>query len=172
MLATRAGTVFSVAGGTYACSRRTGRKYRLAGSRPCVGEGSELSGPVRIAGDLVGYGLLTCHIDAGVAEVIVRSLRTGRVIRRDPALFDAGGAEPSESIAALVLQRGGNVGWIATATHPAGEGPPMIEVHRATSRGAVRLDSGASIAPRSLRLRGSLMTWRDGSAVRSASLTG
>ncbi|MGI8412296.1 MAG: hypothetical protein ACR2QA_07345 [Solirubrobacteraceae bacterium] len=170
ILATRAGTVFSLDGVTYACSRRTGRRYRLAGSRPCAGEGSELSGPVRIAGNRIGYGRVMCGIDFLPAEVIVRSLRTGRVIRREPAVTDDSGIEPSESIDAVVLRPGGDVGWIATSAHPAGEGPPVIEVNRASARGAVLLDSGASIAPGSLRLRGSLMTWRDASAVRSAPL--
>jgi hypothetical protein len=64
-----------------------------------------------------------------------------------------------------VLQSGGSIAWIATVQSIIGH-RKNNEVH---ANGKL-LDSGSGIAPSSLRLVGSKLTWRDGSAIRSATL--
>jgi hypothetical protein len=51
-----------------------------------------------------------------------------------------------------------------------GRASAQLEVQRADRQGHSVLDSGRSIQARSLRLRGSTLTWRDGSGTRSATL--
>jgi hypothetical protein len=50
-------------------------------------------------------------------------------------------------------------------------GSGEIEVNRADAHGRALLDSGARIDVRSLRLRGSTVSWRHGAVTRSATLS-
>jgi hypothetical protein len=51
-----------------------------------------------------------------------------------------------------------------------GRGFSVLEVQRADASGHAVLDSSRSIRSRSLRLRGSTLTWRDATGIRSATL--
>jgi len=46
----------------------------------------------------------------------------------------------------------------------------LLEVHKLDGGGSRLLDSGTGIDPRSLRLHGSALTWRDAKQTRSATL--
>jgi hypothetical protein len=151
----------------YGCAGRSGRSYVLGRHTSCVG-GSEV-GPVAVAGTSAAYGLATCGIDTGSAAVLVRELTDGKVVTREPATSAPLGAESYQHVDSVVLRSGGAVAWIGSAssiirhTHE-------IEVHSADAHNTRLLDHGAGIAPMSLRLHGSRLSWRDGGGTRTAKL--
>jgi hypothetical protein len=83
-----------------------------------------------------------------------------------PAITGAIGPEAYQSVDSLVVKRDGSVAWIATVNSIIGRGSD-VEVHA----NGKRLDSGNAIAPKSLKLSGSQLTWRHGTATRSATLS-
>jgi hypothetical protein len=123
---------------------------------------------VRFAGPYVAF---EPTIEAVPGDVGVMNMSTGR--RHDYAA-----ARPIENgicaeVDSLVLKPDGAVAWIGTnflsplCTHPPG---PAIEVRAHDRRGLRVLDSAVTIAPRSLRLAGSLLRWKHGGLVRTATL--
>jgi hypothetical protein len=78
--------------------------------------------------------------------------------------------ESLESVEAIVVEADGAVAWIAQTNSIIGRGSEVLEVHRIDPRGPALLDVGRSIGPRSLRLRGSTLSWRAAGQTRSATL--
>jgi hypothetical protein len=126
-------------------------------------------GPVALAGRDAGYGLARYGVDTVSAEVIVRDLADGRQLQALPASTKVF-PESLQSVAAIVLKSDGAVAWISQASSIIGRASAVLEVQRADSRGQALLASGRSIVARSLRLRGSTLTWRAGSGTLSATL--
>jgi hypothetical protein len=99
--------------------------------------------------------------------VIVRDLRTGRVLRSvptgtstDPKVVGVG---PTTSI---VLKKDGAVAWIVDTSREQNR----YEVHAADRSGARLLASGSDIDPSSLALGGSTLYWTQGGKASSAAL--
>ena len=155
-------------GFVYGCSRRTALRTKLGKSRICIS--ALLVDPVVVAGNDVAYGAETCGVDTGNTQVIVRRLTDGKQLRAESAVTGQVGVESYEFISSMVVKPDGAVAWIAHARSLAGKGPNPIEVHAADAHGTSLLDSGPAVAPDSLRLRGSKLTWTHGGAVRSATL--
>jgi hypothetical protein len=93
--------------------------------------------------------------------IIVRDLRSGRVLRRlrtnTPGPVNTAGA-----VEALVLKSNGAVAWVAQAHLPTAipNGPREYEVYAADATGESRLlASGSGIEPASLALAGSTVYW-------------
>lgn len=122
--------------------------------------------PVAVAGRLVAYGKQIGGYDFVWAYVRVRNLADGKRLFDSPAITDDPRAEPIERVASLVAAQGGHVAWIAVSTGIGGPSHRIVEVHR---RDTV-LDSGPRIHPRSLKLHGSLLSWKHGSKTRTARL--
>lgn len=158
-----------VAGKTaYGCSIHGSKPYRLGQRATCLG--APRVDPVQVSGELAAYGLEQCGVDTGSTQVVLRRLTDGRRLRSAPATTSPG-VESYQSVGSLVLKSDGAVAWI-------GDGSSIvrhahkIEVYKADSHGSVRLiDAGAAVAPGSLRLRGSKLTWMHGSARRAATLS-
>lgn len=155
-------------GDVYGCSTTGPRSYRLGAAARTVREGSV--GPVALAGVHVAYGLSQFGVDTVSAQVIVRNLGTGVRLRSESATTHALGVEFFQSVAAVVVKPDGAVAWIGQGGSIIHPGRREIEVNRADSRGQALLDSGTGIDVRSLRLRGSTVSWRHAGRVRSASL--
>jgi hypothetical protein len=160
--------VFALHETVYGCSRRSDKRYRLGRSTVCVG--SERAGPVVVAGDEAAYALERCGVDTGFSAVIVRRFSDGKTLRSDPAITGKLGVESYSAVDSLVLKPDGAVAWIATGSSIIRNGAPRREVHKDDRTGQALLDSGMSVGPRSLRLRGSRATWKHGGAVRSTTL--
>jgi hypothetical protein len=161
--------VFSWHGSIYGCLAATGARENLGGARVCNVPRGRV-GPVKLVRAIVAYGLETCGVDAGSSDVVVRNLTTARRLADPVAGTLPRGPESFVSVTSLALRGDGAVGWIARDDSLVGQRPTTYEVHSFTAGKASLLDSGTSIAPGSLRLAGARMTWRHGSATRSATL--
>ncbi len=167
---TRAGNsraqVYSVGDAAFGCAAGGGRSFRLGVTLSCIG--SELVGPVVVAGPIAAYGSERCGVDTGFTRVLVRDLRTGARLSASPAVT-APGAESFVSLGSLVARRNGAAAWIAVA-RSLGSHLSHIELRRVNGHGVTLLDSGGAIGPRSLRLHGTWLTWRHGGQPRTAKL--
>jgi hypothetical protein len=159
--------VFSLGHVVYGCFEKTGKRYEFGQTATCIG--TPHAGPVTVAAELAAYGSERCGIDTGFAQVIVRRMSDGRQLRADSATTNPLGPESYSSVDSLVLRGDAAVAWIGVGTSLVGH-TADIEVHRAGKHGQELLDSGAAIDRHSLRLHGSKLTWKHGSATRSAQL--
>jgi hypothetical protein len=124
---------------------------------------------VTLAGTLVAYQEF---INAPqVWLIVVRDLRTGRILRRVPTNAP-GPPNTSGSVEALVLKPDGAVAWIAQATLTKTSGERReYEVYAADATGESRLlAAGLGIDPTSLALAGSTLFWTQTSQAMSTPL--
>jgi hypothetical protein len=169
LAADRAVRVFSWHGAVYGCVMATGARQKLGGATVCNLPPGRVA-PVRVTRDIVAFGLESCGVDTGSSAIVVRNLAIGTRLADVPAATLALGPESYVSVVSLVLRGDGAVGWIARDNSLVGKRPTTYEVHRFIRGKSSRLGSGTAIDPGSLRLVGARMTWRDGSARRSAGL--
>jgi hypothetical protein len=160
--------VYSWHGGVFGCSFAGARSFRLGNTARSIREARVQ--PVAIAGNVAAYGLSSFGVDTIGTEVVIRRLTDGKRLRDFPATR-AGVVEGAQSVGSLAARGDGAVAWIGVERSILG-GREAIEVHAADgSASADRVvDSGAQIAPGSLRLRGSTLSWRHGAATRHATL--
>lgn len=171
LLVTREARVFRKQGQVYACLSRKRRAFRLGG-RSELGLLDEVSN-FRLAGRYVAYSR---HESRGL-RVTVRELRRGRAVRDAKAAVVS--RRPFGFLTDIKLRRNGSVAWIVTAQPldgPLNPNPmptdylPDYEVGKAERGGQTLLDMGHYIAAGSLALRGTTISWTNGSRRRSASL--
>jgi hypothetical protein len=159
--------VYLLARAVDGCAAGTGRSFRL-GARSRSPRQPRV-GPVAVAGHDAAYALSSFEIDTATTEVLVRDLASGRVLR-DVAAIHRPLPEAYQAVDAIVLRPDGAVAWIAQISSVIRRGSGGLAVVAVDAHGERLLDSGAAIVPGSLRLRGSTLTWRDGSRLRSAPL--
>jgi hypothetical protein len=99
--------------------------------------------------------------------VVVRDLRTGRVLERLPT----GSSTSSEVLgggptAGIVVKADGSVAWIVDG----GEARGGLHVQVVDQAGSRTIASGTDIAPNSLALVGSTLYWTQGGRPLSATL--
>jgi hypothetical protein len=124
-----------------------------------------------LAGTLVAFQRSTTSesSEGGSGEwlVIVRDLRSGRVLRSVPTGTSTNpmvrGAGPTTAIA---VKKDGAVAWIVEASHE----PNRYEVHAVDKSGSRLLASGADVDPSSLALAGSTLYWTQGGKAFSTGL--
>lgn len=150
----------------FGCARGTGQSYKLGASARSLREARV--GPVAVAGTDVGYGSTNFGVDTVNSQVVVRNLGDGRQVHAAPATTTSL-PESFQTVDSIVVRSGGAVAWIAEVGSVISHAHE-IEVQRVDARGPALLDSGSGIDTRSLRLHGSTLTWRDGSATRTATL--
>ena len=162
-LADRRAQVYALGKAIYACDRRTRSTTKLGQASLCVATARVDN--LALAGDVVAYGLDRCGVDTGSTTVLVRRVSNGKLLHSFAAITGPGLVESYQSINSLIVTPKSAVAWIATDSSIVGHGR-RLEVH-ANRR---LLDSGAGIAPTSLRLHGSTLSWRDGASTRTATL--
>jgi hypothetical protein len=167
LAASRQARVYASGAAVYGCARGGQPSIRLGARRSCIG--AERIGPVTVTGSLAAYGSEVCGVDTGLTRVVVRRLTDGRQLHSSPATGPVG-PEAYETVDSLVLKGDGAVAWIATG-FSLGRRDAVVEVWRSDRHGTARLGSGAGTRPRSLRLTGSRLRWRDGSRTRTAALS-
>lgn len=167
LAASRWARVYVFHRGVYGCAIGHGGSYRLGAAMRSIREGRV--GPVAVAGWDAAYGLSAFGVDTVSAQVIVHDLRSGRRLRALAASTKVL-PESLEAVQSIVVKPDGAVAWISQTMSVIGRASAALEVHRADVRGTSLLDSGRSILARSLRLRGSRLTWRDGPTTRAATL--
>jgi hypothetical protein len=124
---------------------------------------------VAVAGSFAAYALTSFGVDTVTTVVVVRNLSSGKRLR-DVAATTKVLPESFQTVDGIVVKADGAVAWISSVSSVFSHGSATVEVHRADSRGATLLDSGRAIDPRSLRLSGATLSWRDGSSARKATL--
>jgi len=159
--------VYEDGGAVYGCARGAGRSYRLGSAERSLREGR--AAPVALAGVLAAYGLASFGVDTGSSLVVVRRLSDGRRLKTLAALTRSAGPESFTTVSSVVVRTDGAVAWIATARSIISHGTE-IEVHRSDSRGRALLAASSRVVPGSLRLRGSLLSWREGGTTRTTRL--
>jgi hypothetical protein len=161
--------VYATSGGVFGCSSRTRHTVRLGQSKTCLG--SPRVTAVAVAGELAAYGSEACGVDTGTGTLVVRRLSDGRQLQAYPAVSSSLGPESYRSVAAVVVKADGALAWIGVGSSIISH-RKVTEVHAAApgASSARLLDRGSAINTRSLRLRGSQLTWSDGGRTRSASL--
>lgn len=145
---------------------------------------------VRFAGPYVAFVGIA---EAANTEIGVMNMRTGDIHRfHEDEEVTPVSLPPSECpsavpnckavcpvVGSLVLKRDGSLAWIAVDFPPpsqgqgvfcGGEVPPTTEVRRDDRRGLQVIGSGSGIAPRSLRLSGSTLTWKNEGSTASSNL--
>ena len=167
--ASRQARVYAWDGGVSGCSFVHGRSFRLGNTAEALHQSRVQL--VVVAGADAAYSLAGSGVDTVSATVMVRRLTDGRRLVHFGATR-SGLVEGFESVTSLALKSDGAVAWIG-AVHSIVAHRQVIEVHAAASASGSAnrvLDSGLGIAPQSLRLHGSTLTWRHGHAARHATL--
>lgn len=159
--------VYSLNQTVFGCSVAQGRSFRLGHATRSIRESRV--GPVAVAGDLAAYAVTRFGVDTVMADVVVRRLTDGALLR-DRSATSRVGPESFQSVGSVVLKADGAVAWIGSQTSIIGRGRGIIQVHAASGSSDAVLDSGAGIDPSSLRVNGSTLTWRHGGLTRHATL--
>jgi hypothetical protein len=173
------------AGDLFACGY--GREFNLGGSNGfSSGGGGELT-HFTLAGAVLAFESFGDELRPlpGVREwrIVVRSLRTGKVLHHVPT----GTANPSATVVtpdgiqnpksigigpvvSVVVKSDGAAAWIAENDTPERHDPAEYEVHALDSAGGRLLASGSDIDPHSLALAGSTLYWTQGRKPMSSRL--
>lgn len=113
---------------------------------------------LQLVGPYVAYEVQGC-VGLGCGfSLVVRDLRDGGKFRD----------ESTSPVGDLELKENGSVAWIATSNFDPAK--PMRWVWASDSLGTRLLDEGPDIAPGSLALNGSMLSWVNGALSRSATL--
>ena len=160
--------VYSRGGSVYGCAKSGHKSFRLGAVANSMSEGR--AGPIALAGVDVAYGLTYFGVDTISADVVVRSLTGGDVLRRQSSYTGSVGPEYFETVHDIVVKPDGSVAWIASAGSIISGKPADTEVEKSDRSPGTLLDKSRQIKVDSLRLRGSLLRWRVGQASRHATL--
>jgi hypothetical protein len=147
----------------YGCVYGSRHTYELGPVSDCNGAGVGGCGgitQVALGGQIVAYDEKLEAPQTGVSAgpvVVVRNLRTGRVLRKLPT----GTRSPPSAgpPLALVVKGDGAVAWIAQTRGATSHSVNEFEVYAAEAAGSRLLASGAEIDPSSLALVGSTLYW-------------
>jgi hypothetical protein len=127
------------------------------------------AGPVALAGVDVAYGLTYYGVDTISADVIVRSLTNGAVLRRVDSWSGSVAPEYFQTVDDVVVKRDGSVAWIATEGSIISRNETSTEVEKSDKISShALLGKSKRIRRHSLRLHGSQVTWLVGSDEKDA----
>lgn len=164
--------VYSLAGSspflqrTYACLLRTGATVRVRGQAT----GRDSLSNFALAESVLGYSDYSFGVDSGCTSITVLDVAHRRALRtlaQVACTVDAGFIRLG-TVSGLVVTARGSVAWISSTGR---RGAQSFEVRAAQASGAVQLlDQGPAIAPGSLRIAGSDVSWQDGTRRLTAKL--
>jgi hypothetical protein len=149
-----------------------GREYALGQPLGVSPAGYAGVGPFALGGGMVAYGdSEVANLPSGGTapdrnEVLVRNLRTGRVVHRIPTGPSEGTTVGRGPTDAVVVKPDGSVAWIAGATGISAD----LSVRALDRNGERLLAEGEGIDQASLRLEGSTASWMQNGARTSARL--
>jgi hypothetical protein len=141
-------------------------------------EGASGIDHVTLTGGVVAYEELSLPGEKGgenpelVWLVIVRDLTNGRIVRRLPTGAAPAGTKAigAGSVVRLVLKANGSVAWTTEYAFGPLSGPHTYQVRAVDKTGNRLLASGTDVRPKSLKLRGSALSWVKGGRVSSTTL--
>ena len=166
---------FKVYGCVYGHKRSYGLGLPFSASGTAGGGVDEetLAGPVVAYEESAGSETSAVEGGSGFAVVVVRDLRTGRVLHRVPTGTPSV-PDPSHigvgRVVALVVKSDGAVAWIVYNLKRSTETSSYYEVRELDKAGGPVLASGTEIGPRSLALAGSTLYWMQSGKPMTATL--
>jgi hypothetical protein len=162
--------VYAVGSIVYGCAVPGRRSFRLGNSLGFPRSRTHL-GEVAVAGRIAAYSVTAFGVDTSGTNVLVRRLSDGARLGSYPAT-SVHFAESFSAVASVVVKADGAAAWIGRTT-AIGRSGASIQVWKAgpSAPSPTLVASGSGIAPGSLRLRGSTLSWREGAATRRASLS-
>jgi hypothetical protein len=158
----------------FGCAYRTGHSYELGiatRQRHEGGPGGE-SGILepRLAGTFAAYAKTLYYATEGSRNmIIVRDLRTGRVVHEVPTGTAVKPEPPTEGlgiVVGLVVKSDGSAAWMIATDAEDGS----YQVHVVDKTGSRTLATGGDISPGSLALAGSTLYWTQAGSPQSATL--
>jgi hypothetical protein len=172
IVASEAARVYRKGTTVYGCLYSVGRKFRLGTAEDLLTDVAYVS-PIRLAGRFVAYSQGQSGRDGYSADLSVRDLRTGRIVRDWQGGGPGGrfGTEESYGVSDVVLKRNGSVAWLNDRSR-LGDRSHMFYLYKSDADGdLVLLDSGPGIEPGSLALSsGSRVYWTHNGVPHSATL--
>jgi hypothetical protein len=174
------GRIYRVGTTAFACSFKANKRFELGDTDECQNQ-TEV-GDFRFGRGIVGYIASSCGLVSGTEAVVVRNLRTGKIVNSGSPVdrtFDGG--ESSTSIGSWGLKPNGSTAWIGrnhgfVTTPGSPSAPPdLVQVWKhELGAPAAKLDEGGDIATGSLALGAegdpAPLYWLNGSTVKSATL--
>lgn len=167
LAANRLARVYSKGQKVYGCIRGGHSSYELGSTSNSPGEARV--GPIALAGVDAAFGRTSSGVDVISAEVVVERLTDGVVLRDRSATTANVGPEYAQQVDSVVVKPDGSVAWIGSVSSITSH-RDVIQVRKSDRTARAALDSGPKIGRRSLRLHGSELSWRDGSATKTAKL--
>ena len=154
----------------FGCRRSANRAY-VIGDAGGECHNYDLIDSAVVAGNFVALNVRTCDLDGSQSSVALINLRDGRVRFASAPLSTRGSDASYDAIRGMVVTAGGRLAWLGVRV--ARGAVVDAEVRRrgiAAKVGSVVLDSGSTIDPRSLRRRGSTLSWRKSGVTRYAAI--
>ena len=127
-------------------------------------------GPVALAGVDAAYGLTYSGVDTISADVVVRSLADGAVLRRRDSWSGTSAPEYFQTVDDIAVKRDGSVAWVVREGSIVSGNETDTEVEKSDRSKGTLLDRSSQIKVHSLLLHGSRLSWQDGSATQHATL--
>jgi hypothetical protein len=163
-------------GEIFGCASATKKLYLLGAVSSCGSSGCVEVEHETLVGSIVAYGRLSVAPYEHEWRVIVRDLRTGRVLHSVPTGTPVG-ASPSEGslvgigpAVAIVVKSDGAVAWIAENEIGPPRGPLEYQVHIIDKMGERTVAASSNIDASSLALAGSTLYWTQGGQPMSSTL--
>jgi hypothetical protein len=155
----------------FACAFGSRRIFDLGLPYECGGGGSGCAGVRKevVAGPVVAYEVTYAIVGHHVNDrVLVRDLRTGRLLHSEPTAASSHGLGWATDI---VVKSDGAVAWIAGLPWVPESGPVRYEVQAVDKHGSRLLAVGTDIEPSSLALGAGTLYWTQGGTAMSATLS-
>lgn len=152
----------------YICVRSNGRRFRVDNRNyPDSVQYFRNKKLFAASGKFVAFAL-SYYVSEDVAglSIVVLNITSGK---RTEYLQDIHHVFSRPGVPSLVLRPTGSAAWVLTPTLLSGDVAPR-EVRRTASKGDALLDSGAGIAPASLKLSGKTLSWTNAGISRTATL--
>ena len=176
------GRIYRIGTDAYACSFKANKRFFLGDTDEC--QNQSRVGDFRFGKGIVGYIDSSCGLESGDESIVVRSLRTGKIVNSGSPVDRVGGGESSTEISSWGMKPNGSLAWAGRnygfVTGPGSPtAPPELRQvwKREVGADGVKLDEGADIVGGSVAVGTSDFTtglapvyWANGTTLKSATL--
>ena len=179
------GRIYSIGTNAYACSFKANKRFFLGDTDECQNQSKVED--FRFGKGIVGYLDGSCGLVSGSESIVVRNLKTGKIVNSgSPVDHTFPGGESSTSISSWGLKPNGSIAWIGTnsgfVTTQGGPPAPATDLIQVWKREAgtagTKLDEGPDVVAGSLAVGAesdvntglSPVYWTKGTATFSSTL--
>ncbi|MGH2851650.1 MAG: hypothetical protein ACRDLP_13650 [Solirubrobacteraceae bacterium] len=155
--------IYSLTGAIYGC---LGHRDTLLAGGPSSGPATRV-GVYALAGRYAGTDVVQMGVDTLSSTVFVTDLGSGGTVATAAATTPENRAESFTSVSALKVTSSGALAWIGRRS-AVGVPKATFEVHTLRGGSNHLLATSTAIAPHSLALKGSTLSWSQGGRTRTA----